>query len=216
MFINESQTENLTDEQWDVAHGIAKDLTETKTDVNELRKIISYLQFINKDNIGSSFFVYLQVLTINGNKIGHSGKTPGYYKNLEITCKKHLKKYENNSLAMLTILGWASRLMQYYKVAPVGEIVNSNLTISQPKKSERQQKIEDVTKSHNFQVGDILNAKVVKKSKGNKVTYEIEKIHYQEREAKTFKDIPENQTVKVEIKSLKADGSINHIKFYKQ
>lgn len=215
MFINNSQTEKLTDQQWNIAHAIAKDLTEEETDVNELRKIISYLQFINTDNIGSSFFEYLKELTINGKKIGHSQKTIEYYRQIEITCKKYLKKDENNSLVMLTILGWASRLMQYYKVAPVGETVNNNLTISQPQKSERQQKIEDVTKSRNFQVGDILNAKVVKKS-GNKVTYEIEGIPYQEKEPKNFKDIPENQTVKVIIKSLKEDGSINHIKFYQQ
>ncbi|NEP77853.1 MAG: hypothetical protein F6K17_14095 [Okeania sp. SIO3C4] len=216
MFINDSQTENLTDEQWNVAHAIAKDLTEEETDVNELRKIMSYLQFINRDNIGSSFFEYLKVLTINGNKIRHSKKTIEYYRQIEITCKKYLKEYENNSLAMLTILGWVSRLMQYYKESPVGENLDSNSTESQSKTSERQQKIEDLTKARQFQVGEVLDANVIRKSHGKKVTYEVEGITYTEREQKNFDLIPENETVKVVIKSLKEDGSINHIKFYKQ
>lgn len=216
MFINNYQDENLTDEQWDIAHAIAKALVETNTDVNELKKVISYLRdFINRDNIGSDFFKYLKVLVKYGSQIAHSNQTPKYYLNLEITCKKYLENYKDNPLVMLTILGWAARLMQYYKVSPVGESVNAN-TRSKPVIPERKKKIEDLKKTHQFQEGNILEAKVIKKSQGNKVTYEIEGIKYQEKEPKNFDLIPENKTVKVMIKSLKEDGSINHIKFYEK
>ncbi|MGD1804659.1 hypothetical protein ACP6PL_04350 [Dapis sp. BLCC M126] len=216
MFINDFQTENLTDEQWNTAHAIAKSLIDRKTDVNELRKIISYLN-INKGNQGSNFFVYLQVLARNGNSIGHSKQTSEYYKNLEIVCKKYLKEYEDNTPVMLTILGWASRLMQYYKVTPVGETVDNSSNIYEPTISQRQQKIEELKKVRQFQVGDILDAKVIKKSStGKKVTYEIDGIYYTEKEPKNFDEIPENGNVKVAVKSLKEDESINHIKFSKE
>ncbi|GGA44709.1 hypothetical protein [Okeania sp. KiyG1] len=189
MFINDSQTEKLTDEQWNVAHAIANNLTRDKTDVNELNKVISYLHiFIHRDNIGSDFFEYLETLENYGNEIGHSDQTHKYYEKIKRSCKKYLKKYENKPPVMLTILGWVSRLMKYY---------------------------EYFQKTYQFQVADILDALVIKKSQGNFVTYEIEGIPYKEKEAKKFDLIPDNQTVKVIIKSLKEDGSINHIKFYK-
>ena len=214
MLIEDFQTENLTDEQWNIAHGIAKGLTEEKTDVNELKKVISYLRdFINRDKAGAKFFVYLEIVEKNGKKIGHSDQTIESYRQIKKVCKEHLKKFEDNSLVMLTILGWASRLMQYYKVTPVGETVDNSSHISEPQISQRQQKREESKKVHQFKVGDILDAKVTKKSKGNKVTYEVETIPYTEKEPKNFEDIPENETVKVEVKSLKEDGSINHIKF---
>ncbi|MGD1713100.1 hypothetical protein [Hydrocoleum sp. CS-953] len=219
MVLNDSQSENLTDEQWNIAHKIANDLTIEETDVNELRKIISYLQFTNRDNIGSSFFVYLKVLARNGNNTRHSKKTPEYDENLEITCKKHLKKYENNPQVMLKILGWASRLMKYYKVAPVGETVDNSSNISEPTISQRQEKIEESKKALQLKEGDILDAKVIKKSStGKKVTYEIDGIPYTEKEPKNFdnENLVENGNVKVAVKSLKEDGSINHIKFYKE
>lgn len=214
MLINDFQTENLTDEQWNVAHGIAKSLIDRKTDVNELRKIISYLN-INRGKQGSNFFVYLQVLARNGNSIGHSKQTSEYYKNLEIVCKKYLKKFEDNPFVMLIILGWASRLMRYYKVAPVGETVDNSSNIPEPKISQRQQKIEELKNIRQFKEKEALDAKVIKKSKGKKVTYEIDGISYTEKEPKNFDVIPENKIVKVKVKSLKEDGSINHIKFHK-
>lgn len=216
MFINDSQTENLTDPQWDIAHAIAKALVKTNTDVNELKKVISYLRaFLNRPNAGSQFFLYLKVLVKNGKEIAHSNKSSEYYRSINQACSQHLKNYQEHPLVILTILGWAARLMQYYKVSPVGESVNAN-TISKPVIPERKKKIEHLKKTHQFQEGNILEAKVIKKSQGNKVTYEIEGIKYQEKEPKNFDLIPENQTVKVEIKSLKDDRSINHIKFYEK
>jgi len=217
MLIEDFQTENLTEEQWNTAHGIAKGLTEEKTDVNEFKKVISYLRgFIKRDNAGAKFFVYLEIVEKNGKKIGHSEQTIEYYRQIKKVCQEHLKKYQNDPPVMLTILGWASRLMQYYKVTPVAETVDNGSNISEPGISQRQQKIEELKNIRQFQVGDILDAKVIKKSKGKKVTYEIEGITYTEKEPKNFEPIPENEIVKVEVKSLKEDGSINHIKFVRK
>jgi CRISPR-associated protein (TIGR03986 family) len=65
----------------------------------------------------------------------------------------------------------------------------------------------------NFRVGQRLEARVIEKKKGNKVKYEIDGFRYEEKESKQFKNIPESGQVIVEIKSIKDDGCINHIKF---
>lgn len=152
--------------------------------------------------------------------------TPVYYaedltSQLLKSAKKRAKKLKSKDKekgylgGTIDFLSMKSVTMQYYKVSPVGETVKAN-TISKPLIPERKKKIEDFQKTHQFKVGDILDAKVIKKSRGKKVTYEIEGISYTEKEQKKFDIIPENQIVKVEIKSLKEDGSINHIKFYKK
>jgi ABC-type uncharacterized transport system ATPase subunit len=61
-------------------------------------------------------------------------------------------------------------------------------------------------------VGQILDATVTG-VKGNKVTYEIlETIKLTEKEPKKAKLLSEGQMVKVEIVSLKEDGSLKKVK----
>ncbi len=67
--------------------------------------------------------------------------------------------------------------------------------------------------THNFAIGQILEAKVTA-IKGNKVTYEIlGNIKLTEKEPKKAQTLSEGQTVKVEILDLKEEGSIKKVKW---
>lgn len=202
-------TEDLTEFQWQMAHAIAQTLVKADTDVNELGKAIAYLRaHANRENAGAKFFDYLKTLVRNGRLIGHSKRTSEYYENIETVCSQYLKAYQDNAAVMLQILGWASRLMRYYANAgqPIGEITAPVV------ESARQAEIAEVISTHDFAIGQILEATVTA-VKGNKVTYEILRtIKLTEKEPKKAKFLSQGQTVKVEILDLKEDGSIKKVK----
>lgn len=204
----ESLTESLSEVQWQIAHAIAQTLVQENTDVNELGKAIAYLRaHVNQENAGARFFDYLKTLVRNGRQIGHSKRTSEYYENIERACSQYLKAYQDDAAAMLQILGWASRLIRYYENAgPIGEITAPVM------ESARQAEIAEAMSSHNFAVGQVLEATVTA-IKGNKVTYEIlGTIKLTEKEPKKAQLLSEGQKVKVEILDLKEDGSIKKVK----
>jgi len=201
-------TESLSEVQWKIADAIAQTLVKEKTDVNELGKAIAYLRaYSNRDNAGARFFDYLKTLVRNGRQIGHSQRTSEYYDSIEKVCSKYLKAYQDDPAVLLQILGWSSRLMRYYKNAgSIGEITAPVV------ESVRQAEIAEVISTHDFAVGQIIEATVTTK-KGNKVTYEIlGTIKLTEREPKKAQLLSEGQKVKVEILDLKEDGSIKKVK----
>ncbi|MBW4624019.1 MAG: hypothetical protein KME49_00490 [Brasilonema octagenarum HA4186-MV1] len=211
MTMLESSLESLTDAEWDIAHVIAQTLVKEDTDINELGKAVAYLRtIVDKPDATSRFFKYLKTLVSNGRVIGHSGKTSNYYRSIEKACSDSLKSV-GNAYTILQILGWVSRLMRYYKDAgvPIGEIP---IFTASPVESSRQVEIAKVVQSQDFQVDQILEAKVTKIN-GNKVTYEIlGTIKLTEKEPKKASVLKEGQTVKVKIVSLKEDGSIKSVK----
>jgi hypothetical protein len=206
----ELMTEALTDKQWEIAHAIAQTLVKEQTDVNELGKAIAYLRnAVNQDraDANSRFFKYLKTLVGNGRQIGHSGKTTDYYRSIDKACSDCLKGFQGDASTLLQILGWASRLMRYYKEAgPIGEVVAPVV------ESARQVEIAKAIGSHEFAVGQIVEAKVTA-VKGNKVTYEIlATIRLTEKEPKKAQSLSEGQVVKVEVLDLKEDGSPKKVK----
>ncbi|RAM51036.1 MAG: hypothetical protein C6Y22_11655 [Hapalosiphonaceae cyanobacterium JJU2] len=211
MTLVEFDSESLTDQQWDITHAIAQTLVKADADVNELGKAIAYLRTVaNQPDATSRFFKYLKTLVSNGRQISHSNKTIDYYRSIEKACNDYLKTI-TDSQTILQILGWVSRLMRYYKNAgvPIGEIA---ISTPSPIESPRQIEIAKVVKSQEFQVGQILEAKV-NNINSKKVTYEIlGTIKLTEREPKKASVLQEGQTVKVKIVSLREDGSIKSVK----
>ena len=206
----ESVTESLTENQWGIAHAIAQTLVKEQTDVNELGKAIAYLRNAvnqNQADANSRFFKYLKTLVANGRQIGHSAKTTDYYRSIDKACSDCLKGFQGDASTLLQILGWASRLMRYYKEAgPIGEVVVPVV------ESARQVEIAKAIGSHEFAVGQIVEAKVTA-VKGNKVTYEIlGTIRLTEKEPKKAQSLSEGQVVKVEVLDLKEDGSPKKVK----
>ncbi|TFI54818.1 hypothetical protein BLD44_007395 [Mastigocladus laminosus UU774] len=211
MTLVEFDSESLTEQEWDIAHAIAQTLVKADADVNELGKAIAYLRTVaNQPDATSRFFKYLKTLVNNGRQISHSSRTIDYYRSIEKACSDYLKTI-TDAQTILQILGWVSRLMRYYKNAgvPIGEIT---ISTPSPVESARQLEIAKVVKSQEFQVGQILEAKVTKIN-GNKVTYEIlGTIKLTEKEPKKAQSLSEGQLVKVEIVDIKEDGSIKKIK----
>ncbi len=213
-------TTDLTGTQWQVADAIARQLVLDETDANELRKTIAYLRaYSDREDAGKKFFDYLNTLARNGNRIGHSKRTQDYLKSIAQTCQQYLGNYKDDVPVMLQVLGWAARLMQYYKEAgPIGELnIVSVDDIPSEAQKIREEKINQLVASESLEVGKQLDAIVLgKKQKGSEVTYEIAGVPFKEREKKQFDAIPDNGSVIVEIKSLKDDGSINHVKFVRR
>ncbi|MDF5738331.1 MULTISPECIES: hypothetical protein [unclassified Nostoc] len=206
-------TESLTETESQLAHNLAITLVKEETDVNEVGKVIAYLRsIVEQPDAGRRFFSYLKTLVTNGRQIGHSGRTTGYYRSIERGCNQYLQSQQANAQTMLKILGWAMRLMRYYKVSPIEEMsISQSLQVQ--KISERQVEIAVVASHLKFDVGQILDA-IVLAVKGNKVTYEmVEKIKLTEKEPRKAASLKEGQIVKVKITALKDDGSIKNVKF---
>jgi hypothetical protein len=202
-------TESLTEKESQLAHNLAITLVKEETDVNEVGKVIAYLRsIINQPDAGRRFFSYLKTLVTYGRQIGHSGRTAGYYRSIERACNQYLQNQQTNAQTMLKILGWAMRLMRYYKVSPIEEISVSEVE----EISERQAEIAEVVQSQKFEIDQVLDATVLV-VKGNKVTYEIlGTIKLTEKEPKKAASLKEGQVVKVKITALKDDGSIKSVK----
>lgn len=206
-------TESLTEAESQLAHNLAITLVKEDTDVNEVGKVIAYLRsIVEQPDAGRRFFSYLKTLVTNGRQIGHSGRTPGYYRSIERACNQYLQNQQANPQTMLKILGWAMRLMRYYKVSPIEDISLTDSTSVQPEISQRQAEIAEVLQSHKFEIDQILDAAVLS-VKGNKVTYEIlGAMKMTEKEPKKASVLEEGQVTQVKIVALKEDGSIKSVK----
>jgi len=208
--------ELITEDQWQMAHTIARELVEAGADVNELGKAIAYLRSaINRDSInaGTQFFKFLRTLVSHGKEIGHSGRTIDYYRNLDKVCNIYLRSKETDCQGMLQSLCWAARLMRYYKVTPIGETLSfTSSSLSGSIESPRKAEIIKLNQSQVFKIKQIIEA-IITKVSGNKITYEIMgAIRFTEKEPKKAASFREGQLVKVQIIDLKEDGSIRKIK----
>ncbi|MBD2516414.1 hypothetical protein H6G93_15605 [Nostoc sp. FACHB-973] len=205
-------TESLTEAESQLAHNLAITLVKEDTDVNEVGKVIAYLRsIVGEPDAGRRFFTYLKTLVTNGRQIGHSGRTTDYYRSIERACNQYLQSEQKNAQTMLKILGWAMRLMRYYKVSPIEEMsISQSTEVEQI--SERQAEIAVVFQSQKFEIDQILDATVLG-VKGNKVTYEmLGAIKLTEKEPRKAASLKEGQVVKVKISALKDDGSIKNVK----
>lgn len=164
---------------------------------------------------GARFFKYLQNLVHNGAKIGHSGRTPGYYRSLNDACVKYLTAVQNTPQSMLDILGWVGRLIPYYAATPVGELLAAPMDVAV--QSSRQAEIAQVAANREFSVEQEIEAKVTKVA-GNKMSYEIlGVIRLTEKEPKNFviltQALTENRVITVRVVALKDDKSIKSVKY---
>jgi hypothetical protein len=201
-------TTDLTSIQWQVADAIARQLVLDQSDHNELRKTIAYLRaYSDRADAGKQYFDYLNTLARNGNRIGHSNQTRNYLESIVETCQRYLVAYKDDVPAMLQILGWAARLMLYYKEAgPIGELPQP------PIQSKREAEIQAVSAAHRFEVGQKLEATVLS-IKTNKVTYEIlGTIKLTTKEPKMAAVLTEGQITTVEVVALKEDGNLKTVK----
>jgi hypothetical protein len=210
MLVTDQTDAQLTDAQWQIADAIARQMVLDGADLNELRKAMAYLrEIVSKENAGKQFFDYLKTLVRHGNTIGHSKRTVDYYRSLDAICTQYLTDYQGDAPKMLFLLGWAARLVKYYKEGvPTGELTVPEI------KSERKVELMAIAMANSFKIGQQLDAVVATINK-TKVTYEtIGKVRLSNNEHKLLKAnlLSEGQTLKVEVIELRDDGTIKKIK----
>ena len=195
---------DLTNNQWQVAHAIARKLVQDEADINEIKKAFAYLRKCSSsEDAGERFFEYLNSLVRSGETIGHSKKTVEHFRSLHQVSEKYLKPLQDTPYAMLAILGWVGRLMSYYKTTPIAELMAAEpVEVESGRQSERRL----AAKSANFHVGQIVDA-IIGRIENNKVTYQLSaEIRLTQKEPKRFKELSVEQQVRVKISELRADG----------
>lgn len=213
---------DISELQWFIVSRIANDIAQSlvmeKGDINELMKCNSYLRsIVNSDGAKDKFFAYLKLLVRNGQDIGHSKRTTEYYRSVEDVCKRYLSDSSIDAQMMLSCLGWAARLVRYYKTTNIDQAATnyiSDRNHTSPIQSQRQREIKRVVSKSSFEIGTLLEA-VVKGIKGNKVTYELMGvIRLTQKEPKLLKvkALEQGQEIEVEIVALREDGSIKKVK----
>lgn len=208
-------TDDLTEQQWQVAHAIAQSLVKDGTDVNELGKAIAYLRSIlHEPDASDRFFRYLKTLVSHGKQVSYSGRTLDYYRSLERTCSQHLKQTSFNAQTILLILSWAARLVRYYKTSPIGEgSEESTKRTTTPVESERQREIRAAANAQTIEVGQVLEAEVTA-IKNKEVTYLIlETVKLTVKEPKKAESLTVGQTVTVQVTQLRDDNVPKKVKF---
>ncbi len=98
---------------WQAARAVANDLSRTSTDVNELKKVVSYLCWLRNRDVTvttEQLFHYLDTVAVHGEV--RSNQTPQYYRAIAQACKDHLKALNLEGDALIQVLGWAGRLQR--------------------------------------------------------------------------------------------------------
>lgn len=221
-------TTDLTSTQWQIAEIIAYKLAQEQSEINhrsrsksnsdgiltETKKVISYLRDLNAK---ASLFQYLEAWVKHGKDAGHGNDLVTYYKAIDAICREYLSSYQDEPETSLRVLGWATRLYRYYKANPKAQPIALSASFISEAQIIREKKISQLLASESIEVGKQLDAIVLgKKQKGSEVTYGISGVSFKEKEKRQFDAIPDNGSVIVEIKSLKDDGSINHVKFVRR
>lgn len=92
---------------------LASDLAGAKIDYNEAAKALAYLRAAERPQ---QFFQYLDQIIRNGHIVIRSNQTLDYYRDLRTACKLHLSDLSIED--MRYTLGWAIRLLRYYRLVP--------------------------------------------------------------------------------------------------
>ena len=168
------QTQQMNEKLWKIAHNLAFDLVERRTDPNELGKVIAFVRRHQDDTDAKSRLMLLvQRLASSRSAPIRSGRTQEYYENIQQVCEDYL--YDISEPAeLLLILGWSRRLMRYYSEEPTFAVeyefepspVNPPAppTPAPPTPKPEPPKVK---------VGKKVNAKVLKKD-GFKVTVQLQ------------------------------------------
>jgi len=102
-------------QHFDIAQVMARMWVKQHTDPNEVAKALRYLR---DHKSGPRFFHYLRTVVDEGRAVVRSGRTLDYYRQIEQVCQQHLSPYRDDPETMAKILGWAVRLMRYYRAEP--------------------------------------------------------------------------------------------------
>ena len=95
-----------------VSDVMAQALVSRKVDPNEVSSALATLRGLED---GRQFFRFLDTVVREGRAVVRSGQTLDYYRHILDVCREHLTPYQGEPKEMAYILGWAVRLMRYYR-----------------------------------------------------------------------------------------------------
>lgn len=209
----------LTDNQWQAAHMIARQTVQNGANAGELKKAMAYLRTCaDAPEGGTKFFKYLGNLVNAGDRIGHSKRTIDYYRGLNDACIKYLKPIQDSPQMMLEILGWAGRLISYYQASPIAELENAPMEVET--ESVRQAAVKAAAAAAKFEIGQVVSATITAvkikdkgKKKGKEVTLDFgNDIKLTHDEYKKIDQLVVKQSVQVEITELRQTGAPKKIR----
>ncbi|MBK9715767.1 MAG: hypothetical protein IPO81_31460 [Kouleothrix sp.] len=99
------------------AAALAADLAGARVDPNEAQKALAYLRTKRDER---KFFEYLRAIAYDGRAVVRSGQTLGHYRELLAASERHLRGLPADQMA--EALGWAIRLLRYYRAVPDAQI----------------------------------------------------------------------------------------------
>jgi hypothetical protein len=196
---------NLTENQWKIAHAIARQIVQNGANAGELKKAMAYLRaYVEAPDGGAQFFKYLANLVSGGDRIGHSKRTVEYYRGLNNACSKYLKPLQDSPQVMLEILGWSGRLIAYYQASPIAELTEAPMEVES--ESAKQAAIREAAAAARFEIGKVVEA-TIKTIKGKEVTYELlGNIRLTQKESKKADQLSVGDSVQVAIVELRETG----------
>lgn len=121
------------EEYYEAADAIARDLVKRRVDPNEVASALATLRDMND---GSQFFRFLETVVQDGQAVVRSGRTLDYYRHIRDVCTEYLLPYQGEPKKMAYILGWAVRLMRYYRVE--GQVSRGTARPPRPKRDRRR------------------------------------------------------------------------------
>src|SRR5262245_4963828 len=99
-----------------IAESLAADLAGARVDPNEAQKALAYLRGKRDARL---FFDYLRAIVDDGRAVIRSGQTLNYYRDLLAASERRLRGMSAEEMAQT--LGWAIRLLRYYRAVPDAE-----------------------------------------------------------------------------------------------
>jgi hypothetical protein len=94
---------------------LASDLAGSGIDHNTASRALAYLR---AEQSGTKLFDYLRAINQHSDVVRASNQTPRYYTDLLAACERHLRPLQHDPRTMAQILGWAIRLLRYYRAVP--------------------------------------------------------------------------------------------------
>jgi hypothetical protein len=120
--MNRSINHQMNPQQWQAAEAIAQAVQSHRIDVNEMKKVVSYLRWwqgrqgrqgdSGGDGLGNHLVNYVEQLAASGEV--RSQRTQEYYRALARICQENLELFTREPEAVIPVLGWAVRLAVYY------------------------------------------------------------------------------------------------------
>lgn len=135
-----------------ISSHLAADLAG-KVDPNEASKALAYLR-AQKD--GRALFDYLQTIDGHGEVVIRSKQTLRYYHEMHEAFKRHLNQFQNDPEKMAETLGWAIRLLRYYRAVPEYQPEYT------PKREDRTAKTqrEEIPLAVEPKIGDVVTGQI--------------------------------------------------------